>query len=162
MKNAGKTVSYTHLAIFRYTKTNLTVFQIKKIKIFYQAGHYLEEKNPYAVNQKDVRKNAIRINELYEECKYILNNEIKTEGELLEKQSMLVVKEKELMKRRSSLRSLEDKEMLNEGEERRRINAKLREIRHEKRIVNRIVEEEKNLNKEQKILKERTEIRHRR
>lgn len=135
---------------------------IKKIKIFYQAGHYLEEKNPYAVNQKDVRKNAIRINELYEECKYILNNEIKTEGELLEKQSMLVVKEKELMKRRSSLRSLEDKEMLNEGEERRRINAKLREIRHEKRIVNRIVEEEKNLNKEQKILKERTEIRHRR
>ena len=66
------------------------------------------------------------------------------------------------MKRRSSLRSLEDKEMLNEGEERRRINAKLREIRHEKRIVNRIVEEEKNLNKEQKILKERTEIRHRR
>lgn len=75
---------------------------------------------------------------------------------------MLVVKEKELMKRRSSLRSLEDKEMLNEGEERRRINAKLREIRHEKRIVNRIVEEEKNLNKEQKILKERTEIRHRR
>ena len=52
--------------------------------------------------------------------------------------------------------------MLNEGEERRRINAKLREIRHEKRIVNRIVEEEKNLNKEQKILKERTEIRHRR
>lgn len=149
-------------AIFRYTKTNLTVFQIKKIKIFYQAGHYLEEKNPYAVNQKVVRKNAIRINELYEECKYILNNEIKTEGELLEKQSMLVVKEKELMKRRSSLRSLEDKEMLNEGEERRRINAKLREIRHEKRIVNRIVEEEKNLNKEQKILKERTEIRHRR
>lgn len=149
-------------AIFRYTKTNLTVFQIKKIKIFYQAGHYLEEKNPYAVNQKDVRKNAIRINELYEECKYILNNEIKTEGELLEKQSMLVVKEKELMKRRSSVRSLEDKEMLNEGEERRRINAKLREIRHEKRIVNRIVEEEKNLNKEQKILKERTEIRHRR
>ena len=96
------------------------------------------------------------------QCKYILNNEIKTEGELLEKQSMLVVKEKELMKRRSSLRSLEDKEMLNEGEERRRINAKLREIRHEKRIVNRIVEEEKNLNKEQKILKERTEIRHRR
>ena len=67
-----------------------------------------------------------------------------------------------VVKGRSSLRSLEDKEMLNEGEERRRINAKLREIRHEKRIVNRIVEEEKNLNKEQKILKERTEIRHRR
>lgn len=53
--------------IFQYTET-LTIFQIKKIKIFYQAGHYLEGKNPYAVNQKDVRKNAIRINELYEEC----------------------------------------------------------------------------------------------
>ena len=67
-------------------------------------------------------------------------------------------------------------------------NAILREIRHEKRIVNRIVEEERSLNKEQKISKtylipldifqighpnleyqtdvfsktERTEIRHRR
>ena len=37
--------------IFQYTET-LTIFQIKKIKIFYQAGHYLEGKNPYAVNQK--------------------------------------------------------------------------------------------------------------
>lgn len=80
----------------------------------------------------------------------------------MEKQSMLVVKEKELMKRRSSLRFLEDKEILNAEEERRQINAKLREIRHEKRIVNRIVEEEKNLSKEQKVLKKRTEIRHRR
>lgn len=42
-------------------------------------------------------------------------------------------------------------------------NAILREIRHEKRIVNRIVEEERSLNKEQRISKtERTEIRHRR
>ena len=53
--------------------------------------------------------------------------------------------------------------MLKAGEERQQINAILREIRHEKRIVNRIVEEERSLNKEQKISKtERTEIRHRR
>lgn len=187
--------------IFQYTET-LTIFQIKKIKIFYQAGHYLEGKNPYAVNQKDVRKNAIRINELYEECKYILKNNIKTEDDLLEKQNALLAKEKQLMNRRSSLRSVEDKEMLRQyralkkrlsdtpdwddrfeiyqeelnmflkqipegmlkaGEERQQINAILREIRHEKRIVNRIVEEERSLNKEQKISKtERTEIRHRR
>ena len=168
----------------------------------YQAGHYLEGKNPYAVNQKDVRKNAIRINELYEECKYILKNDIKTEDDLLEKQNALLAKEKQLMNCRSSLRSVEDKEMLRqyralkkrlsdtpdwddrfeiyqeelntflkqmpEGmlkaeEERQQINAILQEIRHEKRIVNRIVEEERSLNKEQKISKtERTEIRHRR
>lgn len=97
--------------IFQYTET-LTIFQIKKIKIFYQAGHYLEGKNPYAVNQKDVRKNAIRINELYEECKYILKNDIKTEDDLLEKQNALLAKEKQLMNCRSSLRSVEDKEML--------------------------------------------------
>ena len=187
--------------IFQYTET-LTIFQIKKIKIFYQAGHYLEGKNPYAVNQKDVRKNAIRINELYEECKYILKNDIKTEDDLLEKQNALLAKEKQLMNCRSSLRSVEDKEMLRqyralkkrlsdtpdwddrfeiyqeelntflkqmpEGmlkaeEERQQINAILQEIRHEKRIVNRIVEEERSPNKEQKISKtERTEIRHRR
>ena len=121
---------------------------------------------------------------------------------LLEKQNALLAKEKQLMNRRSSLRSVEDKEMLRQyralkkrlsdtpdwddrfeiyqeelnmflkqipegmlkaGEERQQINAILREIRHEKRIVNRIVEEERSLNKEQKISKtERTEIRHRR
>ena len=182
--------------------SNMNCKSIKKIKIFYQAGHYLEGKNPYAVNQKDVRKNAIRINELYEECKYILKNDIKTEDDLLEKQNALLAKEKQLMNCRSSLRSVEDKEMLRQyralkkrlsdtpdwddrfeiyqeelnmflkqipegmlkaGEERQQINAILREIRHEKRIVNRIVEEERSLNKEQKISKtERTEIRHRR
>ena len=149
-----------------------------------------------------MRKNAIRINELYEECKYILKNDIKTEDDLLEKKNALLAKEKQLMNRRSSLRSVEDKEMLRQyralkkrlsdtpdwddrfeiyqeelnmflkqipegmlkaGEERQQINAILREIRHEKRIVNRIVEEERSLNKEQRISKtERTEIRHRR
>lgn len=59
-----------------------------------------------------MRKNAIRINELYEECKYILKNNIKTEDDLLEKQNALLAKEKQLMNRRSSLRSVEDKEML--------------------------------------------------
>lgn len=50
--------------------------------------------------------------------------------------------------------------MLKAEEERQQINAILQEIRHEKRIVNRIVEEERSLNKEQKISKtERTEIR---
>ena len=122
--------------------------------------------------------------------------------DLLEKQNALLAKEKQLMNRRSSLRSVEDKEMLRqyralkkrlsdtpdwddrfeiyqeelntflkqmpEGmlkaeEERQQINAILQEIRHEKRIVNRIVEEERSMNKEQKISKtERTEIRHRR
>ena len=53
--------------------------------------------------------------------------------------------------------------MLKAEEERQQINAILQEIRHEKRIVNRIVEEERSMNKEQKISKtERTEIRHRR
>ena len=46
--------------------------------------------------------------------------------------------------------------MLKAGEERQQINAILREIRHEKRIVNRIVEEERSLNKEQKISKTET------
>lgn len=127
---------------------------------------------------------------------------INNEDDLLEKQNALLAKEKQLMNCRSSLRSVEDKEMLRqyralkkrlsdtpdwddrfeiyqeelntflkqmpEGmlkaeEERQQINAILQEIRHEKRIVNRIVEEERSLNKEQKISKtERTEIRHRR
>ena len=45
-------------------------------------------------------------------AKYILKNNIKTEDDLLEKQNALLAKEKQLMNRRSSLRSVEDKEML--------------------------------------------------
>lgn len=190
--------------IFQYTKTTLTIFQMKKIKIFYQAGHYLEEKNPYAIKWKDVRKNAIHINQLYEECKYILKHEIKTEKDLLEKQKDLAKKEAELLNRRITLSSAEDKKILQqyrmlkkrladtpnwevqfetyqeelddflkqvpEGilkaeEEKKQINAMLREVRHEKKIVVRMVEEEKNLRKEKKaseILKKNTEIQHRR
>ena len=54
--------------------------------------------------------------------------------------------------------------MLSAEKEKRQINAMLREVRHEKRIVNRMIEEEKSLNKEEKITKNkgRTEIQHRR
>lgn len=140
---------------------------------------------------------------LYEECKYILENEIKTEKELLEKQNILRKKETELLNRRSSLSSVEDKEILRQyrvlkkqlmntpawdnqyesyqeeldiflkqmpegmlqiGKEKKQINAMLKKVRHEKRIVNRLIEDEKERNKEQKIsmTKERTEIQHRR
>lgn len=189
--------------ISQYIKTTLTVFQMKKVKNLYQAGHYLEEKNPYAIAWKDVRKNALHINQLYEECKYILEHEIKTEKELSEKQNILRKKEAELLNRRSSLSSVEDKEILRQyrvlkkqltdtpawddqyevyqeeldiflkqmpegmlqiGKEKKQINAILRKVRHEKRIVNRMIEDGKGRNKEQKIsmTKERTEIQHRR
>ena len=54
--------------------------------------------------------------------------------------------------------------MLSAEKEKRQINAMLREVRHEKRIVNRMIEEEKSLNKEEKIAKKKgcTEIQHRR
>lgn len=189
--------------IFQYTKTTLTVFQMKKIKNFYQTGHYLEEKNPYAVAWKEVRRNAVHIDQLYEECKYILEHEIKTEKDLLEKQKILIKKEAELFDQRKTLFSVEDKKifqqyrvlkkrladtpdwddqfeiyqeelndflkempegMLSAEKEKRQINAMLREVRHEKQIVNRMIEEEKSLNKEEKIAKKkgRTEIQHRR
>lgn len=177
--------------IFSYiTKTTLTVFQLNKVKIFYQAGNYLEEKNPYAVAQKDVRKNAMRINQLYEECKYILKHDLKTEKDLLDRQKFLKEQESSLMHQRRTIFSVEDKKILREyqvlkkqlhdtpewdehfksyqgevdqflknmsgdllqaGKEKKKIDAMLREIRKEKRIVNRIVEEEKTRRKEKTI-----------
>lgn len=177
--------------IFSYiTKTTLTVFQLNKVKIFYQAGHYLEEKNPYAVAQKDVRKNAMRINQLYEECKYILKHDLKTEKDLLDRQKFLKEQESSLMHQRRTIFSVEDKKILREYqalnkrlhdtpewdgrwkfyqkeaerclktmpeellqamENKKKIDAMLREIRKEKRIVNRIVEEEKTRRKEKTI-----------
>ena len=141
-----------------------------------------------------MRRNAVHIDQLYEECKYILGHEIKTEKDLLEKQKILIKKEAELFNQRRTLFSVEDKKifqqyrvlkkrladtpdwddqfeiyqeelndflkempegMLSAEKEKRQINAMLREVRHEKRIVNRMIEEEKSLNKEEKITKKK-------
>lgn len=80
----------------------MTRYQAGKIRKFYLAGHYLEEKNPFAVNQKEVRQNAIHIQKLYEECTYLLQNGIRSMDELDRHLKQLREKEAALKNERST------------------------------------------------------------
>ena len=98
----------------KYLSFPLSTYQNKKLRIFYRAGHYLDEKNPYAMNQADVRKNAIHINRLYEECQYILKNGIKSSGDLKKRAAEIKREEAALRNRRSTLESVTDEKMVKE------------------------------------------------
>lgn len=84
------------------TNTTLSGFQQKKLRQFYKAGNYLNQKNPFALNQKEVRKNAIRIDRLYQECRYLLQHEIHSLEDLEKRGKSLEQEEKTLKNIRSA------------------------------------------------------------
>lgn len=79
----------------KFAMQPISRYQVRRFRAFYLAGHYLEEKNPFAVNKKEVRQNAIHIQKLYEECTYLLQNGIRSEEEL--KTHLKQLREKEAM-----------------------------------------------------------------
>lgn len=118
----------------KYLTVTLTRYQIQKVKLFYRVGHYLEEKNPYAVSDRDIRKHAIHIQRLYEECRYILEHDIKDLDGLKSRMEGLKEREAGLKKRNRDRKQDPEKE-----QERQ---ALLREIRKERRMVERMIEED--------------------
>lgn len=118
----------------KYLTVTLTRYQIQKVKLFYRVGHYLEEKNPYAVSDRDIRKHAIHIQRLYEECRYILEHDIKDLDGLKSRKEGLKEREAGLKKRKGGRKQDPEKE-----QERK---ALLREIRKERRMVERMIEED--------------------
>lgn len=118
----------------KYLTVTLTRYQIQKVKLFYRVGHYLEEKNPYAVSDRDIRKHAIHIQRLYEECRYILEHDIKDLDGLKSRKEGLKEREAGLKKRNRDRKRDPEKE-----QERQ---ALLREIRKERRMVERMIEED--------------------
>lgn len=83
----------------RYRGVALSRYQICRIRVFYQAGHYLEGKNPYAVGSREIRAQAIRIQKLYEECMYLLDHGIRSPEGLRNRKQELEQKEGELKKK---------------------------------------------------------------
>ena len=166
----------------KYLTASLSSYQKKKLGTFYRAGHYLEEKNPYAMRQADVRKNAIHIDRLYEECRYMLKTGIKNPDDLQKRMAALKKEEAALRNQRSALMSVCDKGLLEKYQqlkkererlpewdsrsvslqkelsrleqempegffteydrEKRSLEERLRAVRREKRMVNRMWKEE--------------------
>lgn len=92
----------------RFMAVSMSRFQIRFIKRFYLAGHYLEQKNPFAVSQREVRKNALQIDVLYEECRYILEHGIKDPSDLDRRLTELKQMESALKNRRNTKYSVKD------------------------------------------------------
>ena len=174
--------------IEKYLSASLSPYQKKKLGIFYRAGHYLDEKNPYAMRRVDVRKNAIHINRIYEECQYMLKSGIRNAEDLKKRADEIKKEEAVLRNRRCTLDSVRDEKMMGEYQrlkkeidslpawddrfeilqeelsqmedkmpedffagfmtEKKELDGRLREIRKEKRIVNRMLREEMEKKKE--------------
>lgn len=60
-----------------YLKVRLSPYQLVFVKRVRHIGSYLDAKNPFAVRWKDVRKDAMETAKLFEECMYLLENDIR-------------------------------------------------------------------------------------
>ena len=80
----------------------LNRFQIRRVRTLYQANWY-RSLNPYKVNQRQVRKNVLRIEKIREECRYIFAHKIRTVGELTQRKKELLLQERLLKGERNTI-----------------------------------------------------------
>ena len=174
----------------QYLSASLSPYQAKKLRIFYQVGRYLEERNPFIMNRAEVRNHVIHIDQLYEECRYMLKSGIKSSGDLQKRAAEIKKEEAVLRNRRRTLESVNNEELLEEyqrlkkemdslpawddrfeslqeeisqieekmpegffseyNKEKKLLEERLRAVRQEKRIVNRMLKEEQRKEKYEK------------
>lgn len=82
-----------------YLRIRLSPFQIHYVKKFNRAAHYLEAKNPFAVKWRAVRKDAMEVSRIFEECMYLLDHDIRDRESLLKQQNNAGRKEKNMIRR---------------------------------------------------------------
>lgn len=80
----------------------MSAYQTRLLRRLSRAGHYLDERNPFAVKGSDVRASAVRIDKLYEECTFLLRHKIRSGEELEKYLQMLTEQEKYLRAERST------------------------------------------------------------
>lgn len=103
----------------------LTSYQSRRIEIFFRTGHFWDRKNPYAVNDADVRKSILHIEQMYEECVYILKNNIKSGDELSKRQKELERREEQIKGIRRTTYLMKEDETVRRYEE---LQSRLRKI----------------------------------
>ena len=82
-----------------YLRIKLTGFQKRRIWIVYRSAHYLEARNPFAVRWYTVRKDAMDIQKLFQECQYLLENHIGSVEEMKARYPEAGRKERSMIKR---------------------------------------------------------------
>lgn len=121
----------------------------KTYRRMYQAVSFYKMPNPFAQNNRTVRRDIVQLEKLIQECDYIKKNPLETGYST--RLEVVKAKLKDLYIFRKSLRAMEEgmsKEILPEMFEQNKrtlyqCNAEIESLKNEKRILERIVQEEK-------------------
>lgn len=72
----------------------LSPYQSKYVSRYLQPRTYYSCRNPFAVDQKKIRKNLLQINRLGEDCRYLLKYNIRSREELIQREKGVLRDEK--------------------------------------------------------------------
>ena len=92
-------VEHFDVDIGPYLSRKLSPMQFIYVVRVRQASRYLDAKNPFAVRWRKVRKDAMEIGRMFEECMYLLDHDIHDLSALQEREKSAGRKEKNLIKR---------------------------------------------------------------
>ncbi len=73
---------------------SLSRYQARHVRKWHKTRNWL--KNPYAVDQREIRRNLLQINRLHEDCCYLIRNGIRNEKDLQQRENMLKNLEQEM------------------------------------------------------------------
>lgn len=82
-----------------YLRARLTGFQRRRVWIVYCTGHYLESRNPFAVRWRHVRKDAMEIEKMFQECQYLIEHGIGSLEELQDRYQEAGRRERAMIRR---------------------------------------------------------------
>ncbi len=82
-----------------YLVVKLSSFQISYVNRISHVAHYLEAKNPFAVRWRTVRRDAMDVGRIFEECMYLLEHDIRDPALLDARYGTAGRKEKNIIRR---------------------------------------------------------------
>ena len=82
-----------------YDKVRLPSLQLSYVKRINHVAHYLEAKNPFAVKWRTVRREAIDVGRIFEECMYLLEHDIRDPAHLAARYEAAGRKEQNIIRR---------------------------------------------------------------
>ena len=102
----------------------LSAYQKNYVRRYLRASTYFSRKNPYAIDQKKIRRDLLQINKLRQDCHYLLRNNIRSNAELERRSVEVKIEEKRLQNKKTETEFVKDNELVKEYIE---LEEKLRE-----------------------------------
>ncbi len=101
-------IEKSRMGTFRRQTNYLSSYQMKGVKKFLQTSTYFSRKNPFAVTNRQIRKDLLQVERLGEDCRYLLRNNIRSRSELDQKDNQLRKQERYCKERISQIEILRE------------------------------------------------------